>query len=64
MVIPRVKGRRREVRRMLSQRSIQLLARYRQGYGMDAETCPLARVLASHREKPKAPVNTQLAFGL
>ena len=29
MVIPRVKGKRREVRRMLAQRSKELLARYR-----------------------------------
>ena len=31
MVIPRVKGKRREVRRMLAQRSQELLARYRRG---------------------------------
>ena len=31
MVIPRVKGKRREVRRMLAQRSKELLARYRRG---------------------------------
>jgi hypothetical protein len=46
MVIPREKGRRREVRRMLAQRSIQLLARYRQGLVVDRTTCPLAKALA------------------
>ncbi len=44
MVIPRVKGKRREVRRMLAQRSKQLLARYRQGDLM-AEDCPLKKGL-------------------
>ena len=46
MVIPRVAGRRREVRRMLAQRSLQLLARYRRGEPVDA-SCPLARALAA-----------------
>ncbi len=69
MVIPLVKGRRREVRRMLAQRSIQLLARYRQGQGIDAATCPLARALAPHRPKPPvaapapAPANAQMGLG-
>jgi hypothetical protein len=31
MVIPRVKGKRREVRRLLAARSKELLARYRRG---------------------------------
>jgi hypothetical protein len=31
MVIPRIKGKRREVRRMLARRSLELLARYRRG---------------------------------
>jgi hypothetical protein len=51
MVIPLVKGRRREVRRMLAQRSVQLLQRYRQGTAIDPVTCPLARALAPHRAK-------------
>ena len=59
MVIPLVKGRRREVRRMLAQRSVQLLARYRQGHGMEVATCPLARALAPHRPKPAPPANPQ-----
>lgn len=70
MVIPLVKGKRREVRRMLAQRSVQLLARYRQGGAIDATSCPLARALAPHR--PTAPVATaggsaasiQLGLGL
>ena len=40
MVIPRVKGKRREVRRMLAQRSKELLARYRRGEPSH-EGCPL-----------------------
>jgi len=68
MVIPLVKGRRREVRRMLAQRSLQLLARYRQsGQLIDPAVCPLARALAPHREKPvgvSTGVNSQLALGL
>jgi len=48
MVIPRIKGRRREIRRMLAQRSTELLSIYRQGGDPDAK-CPLARAL-----KPKS----------
>ena len=44
MVIPRVKGKRREVRRMLAQRSNELLARYRRGE-MNGEECPLQRAI-------------------
>jgi hypothetical protein len=46
MQIPRVKGMRREVRRMLAQRSRELLAAYRNGAPLDAGRCPLARALA------------------
>jgi hypothetical protein len=45
MVIPRVKGKRREVRRMLAQRSKELLARYRRGEAA-GDNCPLRRALA------------------
>ena len=45
MVIPREKGRRREVRRMLAQTSIRLLAGYRAGRLPDREHCPLAAAL-------------------
>lgn len=46
MVIPRVKGKRREVRRMLAARSQQLLTRYRRGEAPAAD-CPLSLALAS-----------------
>jgi hypothetical protein len=45
MVIPRVKGQRREVRRMLARRSHELLQRYRRGE-LIPEGCPLRRALA------------------
>ena len=44
MVIPRVKGKRREVRRMLAQRSQELLGRYRRGEAV-GEECPLKKAL-------------------
>jgi hypothetical protein len=46
MHIPRVKGMRREVRRMLAERSRELLARYRRGEPVARERCPLHRALA------------------
>jgi hypothetical protein len=48
MVIPRVKGKRREVRRMLAQRSKQLLERYRRG-DPGGEECPLRKALSVSR---------------
>jgi hypothetical protein len=45
MAIPRVKGERREVRRMLARRSQKLLQRYRRGEPV-GEDCPLERALA------------------
>ncbi|MFO1019403.1 MAG: DUF2293 domain-containing protein [Planctomycetales bacterium] len=52
MAIPRVKGKRREVRRMLAQRSKELLARYRHGEASELrevreKNCPLQRALAN-----------------
>jgi hypothetical protein len=44
MVIPRVKGKRREVRRMLARRSQELLAGYRRGE-LVPEACPLKKAL-------------------
>ena len=44
MVIPRVKGKRREVRRMLAQRSKMLLEGYRAGRVV-SEGCPLRKAL-------------------
>jgi hypothetical protein len=46
MAIPRVKGKRREVRRMLAQRSKELLARYRRGEPVP-EGCPLRQALGN-----------------
>ena len=46
MAIPRVKGKRREVRRMLARRSQELLERYRRGESVP-EACPLKRALAT-----------------
>jgi hypothetical protein len=45
MHIPRVKGQRREVRRMLAQRSRELLDGYRRGHPVDPTRCPLRRAL-------------------
>ena len=44
MTIPRVKGKRREVRRILAQRSQELLSRYREGQTASAN-CPLQQAL-------------------
>jgi hypothetical protein len=49
MHIPRVKGMRREVRRMLAERSRTLLARYRRGEAISAEQCLLRRALSGPR---------------
>ena len=46
MVIPRVKGKRREVRRMLARRSHELLDGYRRGVPVQEE-CPLMKALVS-----------------
>ncbi|MFM7033859.1 MAG: DUF2293 domain-containing protein [Planctomycetia bacterium] len=46
MTIARVKGQRREVRRMLAQRSREILQGYRQGEPVRTD-CPLGRVFAS-----------------
>ncbi len=45
MKIPRIKGKRREVRRMLAQRSKELLGRYRRGESV-GDDCPLMKALA------------------
>lgn len=44
MSIARVKGRRREVRRMLAERSMELLSRYRKGLDVP-DSCPLKKAL-------------------
>jgi len=45
MEIPRVKGARREVRRLLAERSRKLLERYRRGERVETEVCLLSRGL-------------------
>ncbi|MFT5465914.1 MAG: hypothetical protein ACI8UO_001010 [Verrucomicrobiales bacterium] len=45
MKIPREKGKRREVRRMLAKRSQQLLGKYRVPTGVDMDDCPLRKAL-------------------
>lgn len=45
MQIPRQKGARREVRRMLAKESKRLLATYRDGFGIDPTTCPLQQAI-------------------
>lgn len=52
MKIPRVKGQRREVRRLLAQRSKELLQRYRRGDAV-SDTCPLQKALADHPDQPE-----------
>ena len=47
MVIPRVKGKRREARRMLARRSQELLGRYRRGEPVGGE-CPLKKALVDN----------------
>ena len=46
MSIPRIRGKRREIRRMLAERSRGLLEAYRAGRDVDA-TCPLRRALGT-----------------
>jgi hypothetical protein len=52
LVIPWVRGKRREVRRMLAQRSKELLARYRLGQEV-GEECSLNEALAGHDAAPE-----------
>ena len=55
MKIPRVKGKRREVRRMLAAESNRVLSNYRKGLEVDLEKCPLAKALDSaSADRPEA----------
>lgn len=47
MKIPRIKGKRREMRRLLAERSRNLLRAYRTGNPVDASSCPLQQALKS-----------------
>ena len=51
MAIPRVRGKRREIRRMLAQRSQQLLQKYRRGEVI-GEDCPLKKALEGKTGTP------------
>jgi len=51
MKIPRVKGKRREVRRMLAERSRRLLDKYRAGSAADP-ICPLRQALSDISDSP------------
>ena len=51
MKIARVKGKRREVRRMLAEESRRLLENYRKGRPSDAASCPLQLALAQSGTK-------------
>jgi hypothetical protein len=62
MSIPLVRGRRREVRRLLARRSVQLLAHYREGRNVDPGRCPLQAALRKARPAPAEPVQTSLAL--
>jgi hypothetical protein len=53
MAIPRVKGKRREIRRILAARSRQLLQAYREGRGLDPGVCPLQHALAHPAADPE-----------
>ena len=53
MPIPRVKGKRREIRRMLAQHSQELLARYRRGE-LISDDCPL-RVALRRQDQQRQP---------
>lgn len=58
MPIPRVKGKRREVRRMLAQRSKELLARYRQGDAGN-DDCPLQRAMSQNDQASRAMLTSR-----
>ena len=47
MSIPREKGKRREVRRMLAKRSRTILEKYREGVELEFANCPLYQALSS-----------------
>lgn len=59
MPIPRVRGKRREVRRMLAQRSKELLQRYRRGEPI-SEACPLLQALGQGVGRPAESMDSRL----
>jgi hypothetical protein len=54
MSIPRQRGARREIRRLLAERSRQLLDAYRAGRSVDPSRCPLQRALGVARARASA----------
>jgi hypothetical protein len=54
MAVPRGKGKRRDVRRLLARRSKQLLERYRRGEAA-GESCPLKAALVPRHDTPDGP---------
>jgi hypothetical protein len=54
MMVPRVKGNRRQVRRVLARRSLEVLARYRRGESVP-EGCPLKTALMTLPSIPSEP---------
>ena len=60
LVIPRVKGKRREIRRLLARRSHELLEGYRRGLNPRPD-CPLRRALEPRNvRQPEGPVSGEL----
>jgi Uncharacterized conserved protein (DUF2293) len=58
LVIARIKGERRRVRRMLAERSRLVLDAYRRGRGVAPATCPLVRALAKAAPPPAMLLST------
>jgi hypothetical protein len=54
MKIPRIKGKRREVRRMLAEQSRRLLEKYRAGHEVEM-ACPLQQALSRTSGFPTKP---------
>ncbi len=52
MLIPRMKGKRREIRQLLAKRSKELLAKYRMGLPVE-EGCPLYQALKTAKAEPR-----------
>jgi len=61
MKIARVKGKRREVRRELAERSRRLLDAYRRGIKIDPENCPLYLALRQSPNRNRGPDGSPLA---
>lgn len=62
MKIARVRGKRREVRRELAERSRRLLDGYRRGFDIDAMSCPLQCALTQSTERNRGPHGSPLAL--